>query len=308
MGWTLADAPTQHGRVAVVTGASSGLGLEAAAQLATAGAHVVLACRDAGRGTRALEQVRERVPGASAEVSLLDVASLDSVRAFAERTRDEHPRLDLVLANAGIMAVPRALTVDGTELQLATNHLGHFALLARLWPALRDTAGARVLSVTSVVRHTGAVPGPADLDPPRYDPWLAYSRSKTACAVTGVELDRRIRHAGGGGPGTVASVLAHPGFTHTDLQHRSAREQGGLAARFFSATVRSQGMPVHHGVLPLLRAVLDPTVTSGQMVAPRLGTHGAPVVRRLERRLRDPRAGRRLWELSEQATGVTWDV
>ncbi|MGJ7440189.1 SDR family NAD(P)-dependent oxidoreductase [Aquipuribacter sp. MA13-6] len=308
MTWTLADAPPQHGRVAVVTGASSGLGLEAAVQLTATGAHVVLACRDAGRGARALEQVHARTPGASAEVSLLDVASPTSVRAFAERTLDQHPRLDLVLANAGIMAVPQERTVDGFELQLGTNHLGHFALLARLWPAVRGTAGARVLQVTSVVRHTGAVPGPADLDPPRYGPWTAYARSKTACAVTGVELDRRIRSGPGEHPGTVASVLAHPGFTHTDLQHRSAREQGGLAARFFSATVRSQGMPVHHGVLPLLRAVLDPTVTSGQMVAPRLGTHGPPVVRRPERRLRDPRAGQRLWALSEQATGVTWDV
>ncbi len=304
MTWTLADAPPQHGRVAVVTGASSGLGLEAAVQLSAAGAHVVLSCRDAGRGERALKQVHARTPGASAELSLLDVASLASVRQFAERTLAEHPRLDLVLANAGIMAVPRAWTADGFELQLGTNHLGHFALLARLWPGLRDTVGARVLQVTSVVRHTGAVPGPADLDPPRYDPWTAYARSKTACAVTAVELDRRIRRAAG----TVASVLAHPGFTHTDLQHRSAREQGGLAARFFSATVRSQGMPVHHGVLPLLRAVLDPAVTSGQMVAPLLGTHGAPVVRRPERRMRDPQAGQRLWALSEQATGVTWDV
>jgi len=308
MGWTLADAPAQHGRVAVVTGASSGLGLEAATQLATAGAHVVLACRDAGRGARALEQVQERFPDASVELSLLDVASLASVRAFVDRTLADHPRLDLVLANAGIMAVPFGRTVDGFERQLGTNHLGHFAMLAGLWPGLRGTVGARVLSVTSVVRHTGTVPGPGDLDPLRYDPWVAYSRSKTACAVTGVELDRRIRRALGEDPATVASVVAHPGFTHTDLQHRSVREQGGLAARFFSATVRTQGMPVHHGVLPLLRAVLDPTVVSGQMVTPRTGTHGAPVVRRLERRLRDPRAGQRLWELSEQATGVTWDV
>ena len=308
MSWSLADAPAQHGRVAVVTGASSGLGLEAATQLATAGAHVVLACRDSGRGERAVQQLLDRVPGASVELSLLDVASLSSVAAFAARTAATHPRLDLVLANAGIIAVPFGRTAEGFELQLGTNHLGHFAMLARLWPALRETRGARVLSVTSIVRHVGAVPGPADLDPVRYDPWRAYARSKTANAVFGVELARRARDRLGDEPGTVASVVAHPGFSHTDLQHRSAREQGGLAARFFSATVRSGGMHVLDGVQPLLRAVLDPAVGSGRLVGPRFVTHGPAVLERVERKVRDPRAGQRLWALSEQATGVMFDV
>lgn len=304
----MTDAPTQEGRVAVVTGASSGLGLEAATALAGAGAHVVLACRDVGRGEAAVAAVLERVPTASVELSILDVASLASVADFAGRTLSAHPALDLVLANAGIMAVPQGHTVDGFELQLGTNHLGHFALLARLWPALRDTVGARVVSVTSMARLGGHTPGPADLDPARYDPWRVYSTSKQANAVFGVELARRVRRQVGDGPGVVASVLAHPGFTHTDLQHRSAATQGGLLARFFSSSVRRVGMTVTEGVRPVLRAALDPTVQAGAMVAPRRVSHGEAVVVGLERRTRDAAAGQALWTLSEQATGVRFDV
>jgi NAD(P)-dependent dehydrogenase (short-subunit alcohol dehydrogenase family) len=306
--WVLADAPDQRGRVAVVTGASSGLGLEAAASLALTGAHVVLACRDRARGESAVAAVRDRAPDASLELSLLDVASLASVADFARRTLEAHPVLDLVVANAGVMAAPPGRTVDGFETQLGTNHLGHFALLAQLWPGLRGTVGARVVSVTSMVRHVGAVPGPQDLAPVRYDPWRAYARSKTANAVLGAELARRVRERMGTDPGTVRSVLAHPGFTHTELQHRSAREQGGAAARFFSYAVRHGGMSVADGVRSVLRAGLDPTVPAGAIVGPRLVAVGPPVVRRVERRVADPRGGRRLWDLSEQATGVTWDV
>jgi NAD(P)-dependent dehydrogenase (short-subunit alcohol dehydrogenase family) len=305
--WTLADAPDASGRTAVVTGASSGLGLEAAASLALAGAHVVLACRDAGRGAAALAQVRERVPGASAEVMVLDVADLGSVASFADALVAGHPHLDLLVCNAGVMAAPRGSTVDGFETQLGTNHLGHFALAARLFPLLRATPGSRVVWVTSLVRFTGRHARVRDVDPARYDPWAAYSTSKLANAVTGVELDRRLRALGPGEP-VPASVLAHPGFTHTDLQHRSAREQKGVLARFFSAAVRSFGMPVSDGVRSILRAALDPGVHSGQVVAPRFVMSGDPHVGRPEARVRDEVEGRRLWALSERATGETFEV
>ncbi len=306
--WTAADMPDQAGRVAVVTGATSGLGRASAVALAEAGAHVVLAVRDPARGERTRSEIAEELAGGRSAPSLavarLDLASLASVQECAERLLADYPRLDLLLNNAGIMASPAGLTVDGLELQLGTNHFGHFALTARLWPALRDTAGARVVTVTSTARHFGAHVDPGDLPMRRYDPWRAYGRSKFANAVFGLELHRRILDRGR----AAASLVAHPGYSNTNLQHTAAVTQGGQAAQFFARTVTRVGISAADGALSQLRAAVDPEAVSGQLYAPRWINSGPPVHKHIESRARNPTAGVALWSISEEATGVRFEV
>lgn len=306
MAFTHADIPDQSHRIAVVTGANGGLGLEVVEALAARGAHVVMAVRDTDRGAVARERVRSRVPGASLEVQPLDLASRRSVAAAGHAIADAHPRLDLLINNAGVMAVPQTATADGLELQLAVNHLGHFALTAHLLPALLQAPAARVVSVTSTGRHVGR---PVHEDDPypsgRYGPWRAYGRSKLANVHFAVELHRRLAAAGAG----LASLVAHPGLALTGLQHGSVEaSDGGASQRFFRGLARTTGMPTAHAALPLLRAATDPRARSGELYAPRFVNAGPPVRRPLIGRSVDPRHTARLWTVSERATGVTCDV
>jgi NAD(P)-dependent dehydrogenase (short-subunit alcohol dehydrogenase family) len=305
MAWTTADVPDQSGRVAVVTGANSGLGLEVARELARKGGHVVMAARDQAKAEAARASIHDQVPDASLELQPLDLASLASVRQAAARILAGHPSVDVLVNNAGVMAVPERRTEDGFELQLAVNHLGHFALTAQLLPALLRGSDARVVSVTSTGRHAGR---PLDPDNPhlrgRYDPWRAYGQSKLANLHFALELERRFRAAGV----PARSIVVHPGFSSTDLQARSVRESGGRSQRFFHAAVRRFGMTPAQGALPLLRAATDPAAVGGALYTPRWVNWGPPVRRPLFRRSRNRAAMVTLWRVSERETGITFDV
>lgn len=306
MAWSARRIPDQSGRVAVVTGANGGLGLEVARELARKGAHLVMASRDQAKAEAARASIREEIPGASLELRPLDLASVASVREAAARILADHPRIDILVNNAGVMGIPERRTEDGFEMQLGVNHLGHFALTALLLPALLRSEDARVVSVTSTGRHAR---GELDPDNPhlvgRYDPWRAYGQSKLANVRFALELDARFRAAGT----SARSIVVHPGFANTDLQARSVRETGGgRSQRFFRAAVARYGMTPARGALALLRAATDPGGEGGVLYAPRWVNWGPPVRRPLLRRARNRAARQTLWEVSERETGITLDV
>jgi NAD(P)-dependent dehydrogenase (short-subunit alcohol dehydrogenase family) len=305
MSWNVSDIPDLTGKVAVVTGANSGVGLESARALAGAGAHVVMAVRDPEKAQAALTDVLATHPGASLEIADLDLASLESVRQAAAGIARGHPAVDVLMNNAGVMATPERRTADGFEWQFGVNHLGHWVLTARLLPVLLAADAARVVSVTSTAHHIGRRVDPEDpnLDD-GYEPWTAYGRSKLANYHFALGLQRefaRRRLA-------AQSLVAHPGLTYTNLQVRTAEEGGagrsGDAAVWVAARM---GMEPARGALPQLRAAADPNASGGRMYAPRFGNFGAPVRRPILRRLGLGKSIEALWEVSERLTGERLD-
>lgn len=305
MAWTPDDIPDQSGRVAVVTGANGGLGLETARELARKGAHVVMAARNLDKAAEAERDIRTGNADALVDTVKLDLSSQDSVKRAAAQIRAAHSRIDMLINNAGVMATPERRTEDGFELQLATNHLGHFTLTAGLLTALLAAPRARVVSVTSTARHMGR---PVDPDNPhldgRYDPWRAYGQSKLANLHFAIELHRRLAAAGA----TTESLVAHPGLSNTDLQASSVTNTGGLTQRLSHVAARYTGMPAARGAHPQLRAATDPGARSGELYAPRFGNNGPAVRRPLLARSVRPRDTQLLWEVSERETGVDLDV
>ena len=305
MAWTEMDIPDQSGRIAVVTGANGGLGLETARALAAKGALVVMAARNLDKAEMARRAIVEGNATANLDIRALDLAALASVREFAEGVVRDHDHVDLLINNAGVMATPRTETADGFELQFGTNHLGHFALTAQLMPALLRAPAARVVTVTSTGRHFRTR---LDPDDPHlmndYDPWKAYGRAKMANLHFAVELNRRLAAAGA----LATSLVAHPGYANTDLQAQSARAGSGASQRFFATTVRWVGMSPRAGALPQLRAATDPQARGGELYTPRWVNVGPPVRRPITSRSQDRREMELLWDVSEQETGVTFDV
>jgi NAD(P)-dependent dehydrogenase (short-subunit alcohol dehydrogenase family) len=298
--WTARDIPEQTGRRAVVTGANSGIGFAAARELARAGAEVVLACRDPGRGAAAVAALRADLPDARVELDMLDLADLGSVEAFAAGLSPQP--LDLLINNAGVMATPRRVTVDGFELQLATNHLGHFALTGLLLDRLLAAPAARVVAVSSLLHRSGRI----DFDDLQaehgYRPWRAYSQSKLANLLFCFELDRRSRAAGA----RLASVAAHPGYASTKLHSNGPRRPVERLLLPVGSLLLAQSAAA--GALPTLRAACDPDVPSGAYLGPdgpgeRRG-HPHPVA--TSAGAVDERTAARLWEVSEQLTGVSF--
>lgn len=306
MAWTASDIPDQTGRVAVVTGGNGGLGLETVRALARKGAHVVMAARNLEKAARAQAEVVAEAPEASVEVRALDLGSLASVRAFATEVLQAHAAIDLLFANAGVMATPEGTTVDGFETQFGTNHLGHFELARLLLPALHRSGAGRVVTTTSTARFAA---GPYDLDDPhhrrrRYEPWEAYGYSKLANLQFALELDRRLRAAGS----RVAALSADPGFSNTDLQQTTAKELPGPSQRFAARMVRWLGQSAAAGALDQLRAGTDPEAAGGTLYRPRWIGFGAPVVGGIAPRLRKPADLAKLWSVSEREVGEAFDV
>ncbi len=298
--------PDLSGRHAVVTGANSGLGYCTARELARHGARVVLACRSETRGAEALERLTAEVPSADAAVWRLDLGDLGSVREFAERHDREHGgRLDLLVNNAGVMALPHRRTVDGFETQFGVNHLGHFALTGLLLPQLLRTPGARVVTVSSML-HLLANVDMRDLNSERrYRRWLVYGRSKTANLLFTHELARRVAAAGA----DVVAAAAHPGYASTNLQAAGPRMEGRKAAETVMALGnRLVAQPAEAGALPTLYAATAPGVRPDSFTGPRLlNWRGAPAPSLRAKWTFDDRAAARLWEASEQLTGVRYD-
>lgn len=300
--WTAADIPSQRGRTAVVTG-TGGLGFEDALALARAGATVILAGRSRAKGLAAVQRIRQDVAVADVRFEEVDLASLASVDAFGARLRHSRDSLDLLVNNAGVMTPPtRRATSDGFELQLGTNHLGHFALTAHLLPLLRNGSKPRVVTVSSLAARNGVIRFD-DLQSERgYDAMRVYSQSKLACLMFALELQRR-SDAGGWG---IQSIAAHPGISRTDLLPNGAGawSAAGMARRFLWFLFQ----PVAQGALPTLFAATSPDARGGSYYGPdRLSeSRGHPTVARIPSQALDTDAAARLWNESERLTGVSF--
>ena len=300
MPWTSDDIPDLAGLTAVVTGANSGLGLEVARELAGHGAAVVLACRDLGKGERALEAVRAAATRAEPQLARLDLADLASVSDFAAAVDASHAGgIDLLVNNAGIMAPPRSVTADGFEAQLGTNHLGHFALTGQLLPALLRRPRPRVVTVSSVAHRMGRIDFDDLHGARRYRRWRAYGQSKLANLLFALELDRRASRAAA----ALISVAAHPGYAATNLQTSSPPAHEALAMRLLNALVAQSAAM---GALPILFAATVEDLPGGTYVGPDgpAEARGHPRPVSASRRAEDPEVARRLWEVSQDATGV----
>lgn len=305
MAWNRKDMGDLRGRTAVVTGANSGLGLESARALAAAGARVLLACRDEERAASAAATVAAEATGAAPEVVRLDLADLDSVAEAAGEITGRVERLDILLNNAGVMAIPLRRTAQGHEAQLGINHLGHFALTGRLLPVLSAAEQPRVVTTSSFMHHMGRMRWD-DLDWERgYRKWEAYGQSKLANLLFTFELDRRARAAGS----PLVAAAAHPGYASTSLQRRGPEMSGNkvmaLAMRLANRAVaqRPEG-----GALPQLFAAVAAEVGGGDYVGPGglFELRGSPSEVRAAKRAYREADGQRLWEVSEETTGVTY--
>jgi len=306
MAWTAAEIPAQAGRVAVVTGANSGLGYESAKALAEAGAHVVMAARNATKAQAARDAILADRPDASLELVDLDLGDLGSVRSAADAILAAHPAVDILLNNAGLMAMPEGRTTDGFETQLGVNHLGHWALTAHLLPAVLRAEAARVVTVTSTAHHMGRA---IDPDNPhlegRYQPWLAYGQAKLANYHFAIGLQQRFAAAGV----RAQSLLAHPGLSNTNLQAQTVQQGGGGLAGGLSHRLATRlGMSAEEGARPQLRAATDPAARGGEFYAPRFVNTGPAVRRPVLRRVGMGQAIATLWQVSERETGVDLDV
>ncbi|MFF4346584.1 oxidoreductase [Streptomyces sp. NPDC001530] len=306
-GWNVSDIPDQSGRTAVVTGANSGLGYVTARELARKGARVVLACRSEVRGAEAEDRLVAEVPGADVEFVRLDLGQLDSVREFTAVYGRAYERLDLLVNNAGVMALPHGRTADGFETQFGVNHLGHFALTGLLMPSLLSTPGARVVTLSSMV-HAMANIDIDDLNSEHhpYRRWIAYARSKTANLLFTHELARRLAAVGS----DVVAAAAHPGYASTNLQTAGPKLEGRRGAeRFMEIGNRVFAQSAEAGALPTLYAATAPGVLPDSFTGPSIAMwRGSP-----GRSWRAPwtlndAAGERLWAASERLTGVTYDA
>lgn len=305
--WTVNDIPDLRGRVALVTGANSGLGLETTRALATHGAHVIMAARNLDKGRRAEAEIKQTVPGASIEVVSLDLASLASVRELATSVSQTHDRLDLLFNNAGIMAIPRQETQDSFEMQFGTNHLGHFALTGLLLPKLVATLGSRVVTTTSIARIAGRIHFD-DLQRQRsYSRWGAYGQSKRANMLFAFELQTRFTAAGV----STISVAAHPGGSKTNLPGTSMTLSNSRIDRFYFATIAQlMSQSALMGALPQLYAGTGSHISGGELVGPGgfATMRGYPKVDRHARKEYDRSTAACLWEVSEELTGVKYDL
>ena len=295
--WTAEQIPDQSGRTAVVTGANSGLGLSTARELARAGAHVVLACRNLEKGEAALQEV-----GSGAELEQLDLASLESVKAFAERFLASHDGLDLLINNAGLMAPPRGVTADGFELQFGTNVLGHFALTGRLLRALEGREDGRVVTLSSGAHKIGRINFDDLQSERRYSRWRAYGQSKLGDLMLALELDRRLRAAGS----TVRSIGAHPGYAATNLQSTAPP---ALDRAVMAVSNRLLAQSGDMGALPTLYAATYPGLEGGTYIGPDgfMEQRGHPEPVTPSKAARNEENARRLWDVCEELTGVHYE-
>lgn len=301
-GFSIQEIPSQAGKLAVVTGANSGLGYETALALAGAGAEVIVAARNETKGSEALSRIRAVSPGATVRLELLDLASLDSVARFSARVIAEGRPLDLLINNAGVMALPkRQLTADGFEMQLGVNYLGHYALTAQLLPLLRHAPAPRVVSLSSLVHSFGSIHFDDLQLEHGYTPWKAYGQSKLAMLMFALELQRRSDALGWG----LMSNAAHPGASSTSLISNGSGTES-MVSRFSTALVNAIGHSAAAGALPTLYAA----TSAGARPSAYYGPNGFSEIKgdvgdaRIATRASDSVAGARLWDVSQTLTGA----
>ena len=294
--WDITDIPNQKGRVIIITGSTSGLGKEAARILAGKNATVIMAVRNVNKGEEVAREIKQEFPNADLSVRELDLASLSSVKDFADGFSNNYDRLDVLINNAGIMLCPYSKTQDGFEIQMGTNHLGHFALTGHLMPLLKKTKGSRIVATSSMVHRSGKIDfSDINWEKRKYRSIQAYADSKIANLYFTYELAKKLED----GNGAPLSVAAHPGWTRTDLQRHSGFLK--VLNSFFS-----QGIDI--GVLPTLRAAVDQEAVSRDYFGPSgfYEMHGYPVKVKSNKRSYDEESSRELWKLSEELTGVEY--
>ncbi len=296
MTWSLEQAGPQNGRIAIITGANIGLGLNTALELAGKGCSVVLACRSLDKAADAKTEILRQHPKAKVESLQLDLCSLQSVRDFAAKFSAAHPRLDLLINNAGIMMPPYSLSEDGFESQLAANYLGHFALTGLLLPLLEKTGGSRVVSLSSLAHNWSGMRFDDLQFSKGYNKRKAYGQSKFACLMFAYELNRRLQKAGS----AILSVAAHPGVSATNLAQHMPRALSMFMPLF--------GQSAADGALPTLYAALGDDIKGGDYCGPRSmqQMRGAPVKVGSNRASRDEVTAKKLWSISEELTGVSF--
>ncbi len=303
--WTADEMGDLSGKTYVVTGANSGIGYEAALALASKGGTVVLSCRNLTKGQAALDSIRKTAPDARIELAALDLGSLRSVREFADRFLRTHDRLDVLINNAGVMAIPRRLTEDGFEMQLGTNHLGHFALTGLLLGRIVHSVPSRVVNVSSMA-HTMGTFDASDMPLERgYAKWAAYGRSKLANLLFTYELERKLEAS----HPEVIAVACHPGYANTNLQSVGPEMSGSVVGKAFMAISNALfAQSAQRGALPTLYAATARDVHGGDFIGPDGPFHamGAPKKQRSNRRSYDHDLAKSLWEASVRATGVDY--
>lgn len=303
--WLDQNIPHLGGKTAIITGANSGIGYEAARLLALKNAHVVLAVRNTAKGGKAAREIRSAAPQADVEVMALDLADLASVRQFADTFSAHHDGLDLLINNAGVMAIPYQKTRDGFEMQFGTNHLGHFALTGRLLPLLQNTPGSRVVTISSGMHRFGDIDFANLNGESGYQKWGAYSQSKLANLLFAYELQRRLVAAGSG----LLSVAAHPGYAATNLQFGgSDRSDESMQARLMAVLNKVVAQSAAMGALPTVYAAASPAMQGGDYIGPSgpAEQRGWPTKVQSNGRSHDLEAAARLWAASEEMTGVAY--
>jgi NAD(P)-dependent dehydrogenase (short-subunit alcohol dehydrogenase family) len=303
--WTQNDIPDMTGKVVIITGANSGLGLESTKALAAKGATVVMACRNLSKAETAKAEVLQQVPDAGLDLMQLDNASLDSVRAFADAFKAKYDRLDILLNNAGVMAIPRTETEDGFEMQLGVNHLAHFALTGLLLDVLTNTPGSRVHSTSSSAAFNGAIKFDDLMGEKEYSRWGAYGQSKLANAAFATELDRRLKAAG---HDTIANS-SHPGLVMTNLQTNSLEQSGApfVERVLYRIAGPLMAQDISMGVLPQLHASTATEAKGGVFYGPKtFRVRGYPAEQRCNDILDDGPTLKRFWEMSEELTGIRY--
>ena len=305
MSWSTKDIPDLHGKTAVVTGANGGLGLASAKALAGHGAHVVMAARNQTKAASARDEILAAHPDASLEIVELDLGSLASVKSAADAIAAKHTRIDILMCNAGVMAMPQGTTEDGFDTQMGTNVLGHWALLSHLLPIVVATPGARVVTLSSTAQHMGRAIDPDDPHLRRnFDAWRMYGNTKLAMRHLAVGLQEQFERAGV----DAKALSAQPGLTNSDLQTTTHSEGGaGPMGAFFEWQTKTMGMSTERGALSQLRAATDPKAPGGGFYGPLFGTNGPPVRKPLVRPGSDA-AVKSLWQVAERETGLKVDV
>ena len=305
MSWSTKNIPDMHGKVAVVTGANGGLGLASAKALAGQGAHVVMAVRNQAKAAQAHAEIIAAHPQASLEIVELDLGSLASVKNAADRIADKHDRIDILMCNAGVMAMPPDTTEDGFDTQMGINVLGHWALISHLLPIVVATPGARVVTLSSTAQHMGRAIDPEDPHMRKnFDAWRMYGQTKLAMRHLAVGLQKQFDHAGV----DAKSLSAQPGMTNSDLQTTTtASGGGGGLGSFFEKWTKATGMSTDRGALSQLRAAVDPAAPGGGFYGPLYVMNGPPVRKPLIRPGSDA-AIEALWKVAESETGLRVDV
>ncbi len=307
MPWTKNDIPDLTGKTAVVTGANSGIGFEAALGLAEKGARIVLACRNQAKATEAADAIRARAPEAATEILPLDLSSLDSIRDFADGLRRGHQKIDILCNNAGVMALPYRQTADGFEMQFGTNHLGHFALTGRLLDLVLAAPGARIVNVASQAHRFGRIRFHDLHWQQRYGKWRAYGQSKVANLLFTLELQRRLTERGA----SAIAVACHPGYSATHLQAVGPEMEGSRwMGRITDLGNRLLAQDAAMGALPTLYAATADDVAAGDYIGPDgfLEMAGHPKKVGRTRYARKTDVAEKLWQESERLTGVRYDA